>query len=74
MKSLLHNQLQDAYHAGITDYESFKALFKLRRAWYEETAQYRKRFLAVTEVLEHVGISFKTMFQGIADEILRKRH
>lgn len=74
IKSLLHNQLQNDRHSGITAYDSLKTVFKVRQARHEETAEYRKRFSAATEVLEHVGITFGAMFQGMADNILKSQY
>lgn len=49
-------------------------MFKVRQARHEETAKYYKRSTAVTEDLEHVGVMFGAMFQGIADDILKKHY
>lgn len=74
IKSLLHNQLQNDRHAGITAYGSIKALFNVRQVSHEETVEYRKRFTAATEVLEHVGVTFGAMFQGMADDVLKSQY
>lgn len=70
VKSLMHNQIQGGRHAGLTAYESLRALLSIRQQRHEETAHYRKRFTAARDVLEHVGMAFGGMFQGIADSIL----
>lgn len=70
IKSLMHNQIQDGRYDGLTAFESLKALMNIKQQRHEETAAYRKRFLAATEVLEHVVIAFGAMFQGMADKIL----
>lgn len=70
VKSLLHNQLENDRYEGLTAYESLKSLMHTRQQRYEDTSEYRKRFTAATEVLEHIGISFGAMFQGIADKLL----
>lgn len=71
IKSLLHNQLQNDFHAGVTAYESLRELFRERQARYEKIAEYHKRFTSATEVLDHVGVTFPAMLQDIADDILK---
>lgn len=70
IKSLMNNQLQNDRHAGLTAYDSFRALMSIRKQCNEQTAYYRKRFTAATE---HIGIAFVAMFQEIADSILSSK-
>ena len=70
INSLMHNQLENDRHAGLTAYESLRTLMGIRQQRHEETADYRRRFTSATEVLEHIGISFGAMFQSMADRIL----
>lgn len=58
IKSLMHLQVQDCSHDGLTAFESLKALFSIRQLRHEVTAENRKWFLAASEVLEHVKVSF----------------
>lgn len=74
LKSLLHNQLQNDSYSGMTAYESTRSLFRVRQARHEKTTEYRKRFRAAAEVLDHVGVTLGAQFQGMADEVLKTKY
>lgn len=70
IKSQLHKQLENDKHEGLTAYDSLKEPMETRQHQHEDTLEYRKHFTAAVEVLEHIGVTFGAMFQGIADKIL----
>lgn len=72
--SILLNQLQNDFRAGITAYKSIRVLLEVRFGRYEQTAEYHKRFIVAKEVLERFGVKFRAMFQIRADKILRLLH
>lgn len=55
---------------GISAYKSVSALFKKHEERLKETAEYRKRFKAAKEILEHGLVTFGVMFQRIANDAL----
>lgn len=52
-------------------YSAMQALFKLRQNRYESLEEYRKRFTAATEVLEHVDIQIQKSLVGLTDSLLK---
>lgn len=71
LKSILHNQLQNESYAGMTVYEYIRTLFRVRQARHKGITDYRKRFTAASEVLDHVGVKFGAQFQVMDDEVLK---
>lgn len=72
INSLMHNQMQNDRYTSLAAYESIRSIINIRQHRHEETADYRKRFTAAVEVLEHIDVAFGAMFQGVAEYILTK--
>lgn len=48
------------------------ALYRLRQNRYESLDEYRKRFTAATEVLEHIDVNLQKALVGLADKCLKE--
>ena len=50
---------------------SLEAVYKLRRNGHEPLSEYRKRFVAATEVLEYINVKLKKALVGLTDMVLK---
>lgn len=53
-------------------YSSLMAVFRMRQNRHEELIEFRKRFVAATQVLEHIGVKFGGALEKIANKILKE--
>ena len=58
----------------VSTHSAINALFRIRQHRHEELPEYRKRFAAVVDVLEHIGISLGASLTKITTGILEKDH
>jgi len=53
-------------------YSAIQALFKIRQHKYESLEDYRKRFTAATEVLDHIDINLQKALVGLTNTRMRE--
>lgn len=53
---------------------SSKSLFKMNQGKYEDLIEFKKRFTAVAEVLDHIEADLSGYTKGLANKILKKEH
>lgn len=52
---------------------SIKALHRMRQNYHEPLAEYRKRFVAAAEVLEHMDITLRKTFEGLSTKSFERQ-
>lgn len=71
VKAWMLNQ-QGARSPVMATYSSLAAIFRLKQARHEDLVEYRKRYTAATQVLDHVGVKLGGALQKLANGILKE--
>lgn len=71
VKAWMINQEGSRCPVAATD-ASIAALYKIRQNRYESLTEYKKRFVAATEVLEHTKVNLGRALVGLTDKTLKK--